>query len=62
ATFINSSKKTMAIPIAFILGLALHFAAFQFAMFTSLGFCLLGLSIYRMANAFLRFVAFGFLK
>ncbi|MDG6905452.1 MAG: hypothetical protein JRN20_06700 [Nitrososphaerota archaeon] len=52
---LSSSRTTMGITFLLIIALALHFAALQLGMLIALGFCILELSVYRIANALFRF-------
>jgi len=54
ATF-SSSRRAYSLPLfLFVIPLALHFAALQFALVFMLGMSFLELSFYRFANAVLR--------
>lgn len=55
SSLLSSSRKTVGLTFLLIIALALHFAALQLGMFIALGFCSLELSVYRVANAFLKF-------
>ncbi len=55
-SLLNSSRFAMVFTLFFIVAFALNFAALQFGMFLILGFCMLELALYRLANAFFRLV------
>jgi len=56
SSLVPASGKAMVLAVLLIVAFALHFAAFQFGMILALGFCTLELSLYRLANTFLRIV------
>lgn len=53
------ARKEAGILVLLILGLAVHFAAVQFASLVLIGFLIVKLNFYRFANLFLRIGQMG---